>query len=58
MFYINQINRELDDIKYGITDSKDEGKDIKSHFDDSKFRCKKYGKIFCTCDDKFGGFDV
>ena len=33
-------------------DSKDEGKDIKSHFDDSKFRCKKCGKIFCTC----GGF--
>ena len=33
-------------------DSKDEGKDIKSHFNDSKFRCKKCGKIFCTC----GGF--
>ena len=24
----------------------------KNHFDDSKFRCKKCGKIFCTC----GGF--
>ena len=23
MFYISQINRELDDIKYGITDTKD-----------------------------------
>ena len=33
-------------------DSKEEGKDIKSHFDDSKFRCKKCGKVFCSC----GGF--
>ena len=34
-------------------DSKEEGKDIKSHFDDSKFRCKKCGKIFCSCNTFF-----
>ena len=31
---------------------KKESKNIKSPFDDSKFRCKKCGKIFCSC----GGF--
>lgn len=36
-------------------DSKEESRNIKNPFDDSIFKCKKCGKIFCTCDDKFGG---
>ena len=34
-------------------DSKEESKNIKNPFDDSKLRCKKCGKIFCSCNTFF-----
>ena len=45
----DNIKSPFDNIKSPFDDTFGASK---NHFDDSKFRCKKCGKIFCTC----GGF--